>query len=143
MNIRSYVIALIIKNKKILIIQESKPECRGKWFLPGGRVEDNETVKDAMMREIKEEANLNVHLEGLFYFDESFSESIRRYRFVFLCTPDSMAEKDFEDENSIQSKWVAFDEITQFDLRSPIVGELIEKYKLSQNFMDIGNYNTI
>jgi ADP-ribose pyrophosphatase YjhB (NUDIX family) len=125
------------------MIQESKPECRGKWFLPGGRVEDNENIKNAMIREIKEEANLTVNLEGLFYFDESDIIDFRRYRFVFLCTPHNMNEKDVEDEHSIRSKWVTFDEINQYDLRSLIVSELIAKYKLSRKVMNIDNFITI
>ena len=41
------------------------------WELPGGKVERNESIKEAALREIKEEVGLNVFLKGflgVFYF---------------------------------------------------------------------------
>ena len=40
----------------MLLIQEAKVSCRGKWYLPAGRVEKNETLAEAAQREVEEEA---------------------------------------------------------------------------------------
>lgn len=44
----TYVVAGVIwsdeeRERKVLLIQEAKASCRGKWYLPAGRVEPNET----------------------------------------------------------------------------------------------------
>lgn len=144
MKILSVVIGFVVNSEKLLIIQESKKECRNKWFFPGGKIEDNETIIDALKRELFEEANIIVDCEGLFYFDEEYIktdfEKYKRYRFVFLCSTDDKTEKKIEDEHSIQSKWISFDEIDKYDLRSPIIINLIEKYKQSKDVMNLDNF---
>jgi ADP-ribose pyrophosphatase YjhB (NUDIX family) len=147
MEIRSCVLGLIIKNNKVLLIQESKSECRGQWFFPAGRIENNENILDALKREVKEEANVEISIEGLFYFDECDQSNkygnYRRYRFVFICNSDSIIEKDVEDEHSIQSKWIDIDEIDKYDFRSKIVPELLNKYKESKNIIKTDNIRVV
>ena len=38
------VCGVVIENDKVLMIQEAKPSCRDKWYLPAGRMEENETI---------------------------------------------------------------------------------------------------
>ena len=46
---------LIEKDDKFLLVQEAKENCKGKWNIPAGRMEVNESVIDCLKREIKEE----------------------------------------------------------------------------------------
>lgn len=34
----------VVDGGKVLLVQEAKPSCRGKWYLPAGRMEKNETI---------------------------------------------------------------------------------------------------
>lgn len=56
------VAALINKNGKYLIAKRSTGsiDVLGKWEFPGGKVENNESEKHAIEREIKEEFDMNV-----------------------------------------------------------------------------------
>lgn len=51
----------ILDDKKILILRIQN-DCggEGKWDLPGGGIEDNESDEDALKREVKEETNLHI-----------------------------------------------------------------------------------
>ena len=49
-------------DKKILLIKRGTPVFRGYWALPGGKVEDGETVEEAVVREVKEETGLKVKI---------------------------------------------------------------------------------
>ena len=59
------VAALIMKDGKILIAKRStgNKDVIGKWEFPGGKVEENETEKQAIEREIKEEFDILVRAE--------------------------------------------------------------------------------
>ncbi len=51
-----HVVAAIIKDgNKIFATQRGYGEFRRRWEFPGGKVEPNETSKQAIVREIKEE----------------------------------------------------------------------------------------
>ena len=65
------VVAAVIADEsgKILITQRNlKKSQGGLWEFPGGKIEPNETREDAIIRELKEELNIDVKVEG--YLDE-------------------------------------------------------------------------
>ena len=71
-NVPKRVSAVIIDGKKVLLIYRIN-KSRKYWVFPGGRVEVGETPKNAIIREVKEETNLDVKsLEYTFdYLDEN------------------------------------------------------------------------
>lgn len=61
---RIHVAVGIILNTDGQILLAKRPEHLhqgGKWEFPGGKVEQNETVTQALISELKEEVALNVH----------------------------------------------------------------------------------
>ena len=65
------VVAGIIRNKdnKILIAQRNMKKSQGGlWEFPGGKIENGETMEEAIVREIKEELDMDIAFES--YFDE-------------------------------------------------------------------------
>lgn len=56
-NIRQRATAVIIKNKKILLMKRIKPGQEYFTF-PGGGVEADESIEDALKREVQEECSL-------------------------------------------------------------------------------------
>jgi 8-oxo-dGTP diphosphatase len=54
-----------IKDGKILPLKRSVEPFKGCWNLVGGHVEENETLKEALKREFKEETNLDITAGGI------------------------------------------------------------------------------
>lgn len=52
--------ALILKGKQILLIRRGAEPFKGYWALPGGYVGWDETIQDAIKREVLEEVGLEV-----------------------------------------------------------------------------------
>jgi len=46
-------------NKEVLLIQRGRPPYKGSWALPGGFMDMDETLEEAIARELKEETNLS------------------------------------------------------------------------------------
>ena len=59
--------ALIKKGEKFLIGRRAQGEkSPGLWEFPGGKLEDGETLKECIKRELKEELSINAEIGNLF-----------------------------------------------------------------------------
>ncbi|XP_032304748.1 8-oxo-dGDP phosphatase NUDT18 [Coturnix japonica] len=81
-----YVVLAVIFNAEgsILLVQESKPCCRGLWYLPAGRVDPNENLVGALLREVREESGLRCEPVSLLAVEERGHAWVR---FVFMARP--------------------------------------------------------
>ena len=68
---RPSVYAIIVHDEKIALVTN---QSSGKVFPPGGGVEMDETLKDALRREVKEETGLEVDIGQFAFFREGFFE---------------------------------------------------------------------
>ena len=58
------VVAAVIKNgNKIYATQRGYGEFKGGWEFPGGKIEQGETNKEALIREIKEELDADINID--------------------------------------------------------------------------------
>ncbi|MEI7778276.1 MAG: NUDIX domain-containing protein [Actinomycetes bacterium] len=57
--------AILLRGDRLLLIQRANEPARGRWSLPGGRVEIGEDDASAVVREVSEETGLRVHVEKL------------------------------------------------------------------------------
>ena len=53
---------IIEKEGKVLLVQEKQEKCYGKWNLPAGHLDFNESIIEGAKREIKEETGCDVEL---------------------------------------------------------------------------------
>jgi 8-oxo-dGTP diphosphatase len=83
--------AIIINDNRVVLIKRAKPPLAGEWSIPGGMLELGETVREAAIREAKEETGLTVEpgeLLGVFDRVLRDPESRVQYHYVlidFLC----------------------------------------------------------
>ncbi|MFJ9300931.1 DNA mismatch repair protein MutT [Bacillus toyonensis] len=59
------VTGILIESEKVLLVKQKV--ANRDWSLPGGRVENGETLEEAMIREMKEETALDVKVKNLLY----------------------------------------------------------------------------
>lgn len=60
------VVAAVIRDKdKIFATAKGYGEFKGQWEFPGGKIEEGETPKDALIREIKEELDIHISIGEL------------------------------------------------------------------------------
>jgi len=58
--------AIIVENGKILLVKRRYDPFRGDWSLPAGFIEYDESPENCVIREIKEEVNLDIRIKELF-----------------------------------------------------------------------------
>ena len=114
------------KGNKILMVQENKAGKKGKWNMPAGKLEDEESVIDAAVREVKEETNLDVHITGLIGIQESIT-SLGQLIILYFSSEYDSGRVQYDKEEISMVKWMSEDEILAMDKEMIRGGETIEK----------------
>ena len=81
------VAAIIKKGNLYLVTQRSRNKYMGlKWEFPGGKVEANETLQEALTREIHEELNININVYEKIAEERYKDSEINIVLHYFLCS---------------------------------------------------------
>lgn len=121
----TYVVAAVLVNDQheVLMIQEAKESCAGKWYLPAGRMEKGESICAAAKREVLEETGLEMVCTTLLMVECAGGSWVR-----FILTGNvvggELKTPAQADQESLQAKWVA--NLNELSLRSndilPLIG---------------------
>ena len=107
----------VVREGHILLVRQrfgSGYEC---WNVPGGGREDDETEEQCVVREIKEETNLDVRIERLLIDGPSHPHSPYRRFKTYLCTPlEGYASPD--DVESVEVRWFDLSDASQLRLEA-------------------------
>jgi len=117
---------VIVECGKLVLVKRGAEPALGKWSFPGGAVELGEAVRDAAVREAKEECGLEVELVEDRPMDAydilTLDESGRlRYHYVllqFLAQPKEGALKPTSDVTD--ARWVPLEEVKKYDLTESV-----------------------
>lgn len=99
------VIGIVVKDAKVLLIEKKNPRGSPIWRFPGGKVEDRESIEEALVREVKEETGINC-LPLAEIATRSWQSKSIKLRF-FLCEYISGVSKVNEPEIFNNVKWVS------------------------------------
>ncbi len=90
-NIRFHITVkgIVIYDDKVLILKRVRPSSDGLgyWELPGGGLEYGETPHQALIRELKEETNLDIKILKPVYTFTAIRENYQTVGIGFLCIP--------------------------------------------------------
>ena len=103
------LVAAIIQNgDKIFATQRGYGEFKGGWEFPGGKIEDNETPQQALIREIKEELATDISVGELIDTIEYDYPTFHLSMDCFLCR---IIKGNLELIEAKDSAWVTEDTI--------------------------------
>ena len=99
MHSNNVVAAIIKKDSHYLIVQRNKNKHLGlKWEFPGGKVQTNETLEQALNREIKEELNIMINIHKKIAEEKYKDDKINIVLHYYICTQKSGIMKLNEHE---------------------------------------------
>ena len=122
------IAGVILKDSKILIAKRKKGKTlENLWEFPGGKLESEETEKECLKRELKEEFNIETlvhsYLTESFYDYDKFRINLRAYLVQYL--NGSFTLKDHQ-----KIMWISVEEFSKFNFAPadiPIC-KFLEKY---------------
>jgi 8-oxo-dGTP diphosphatase / 2-hydroxy-dATP diphosphatase len=109
-------LSYIIDSNKVLLGYKKKGFGQGRWNGFGGKVENGESIKQAAMREIKEECGLDAkNLEAAGIIEFSFIKNPEEILEVNLFRSFNNAGEIIESEE-MRPEWFNFDKIPYEDM---------------------------
>jgi 8-oxo-dGTP diphosphatase len=145
-NIRVAVDAIVFgyQNNQlyVLLIQQKFGTQESYWALPGGLVKNDESLQDAVKRELKEETNISVnYFEQLYTFgDDVFRDSRNRViSIAYFALVDSSKLQVKADSDADSAQWFKINEIPAlaFD-HTIIVAKAVKRLKAKLTYEPIG-----
>lgn len=123
---KTTVKGIFYNDGKILFAKDRK----GRWELPGGKIEFNETIEETLRRECEEELGFkNVRVGDIVHAWTFFSTvNDIDYHFIVLvyeCDADQMIIKSSDEHD--ECAWVPLAEIDKLNARNGY-GESVKKY---------------
>ena len=112
---------VIIQNEEVLLMKRAHDPKAGFYSAPGGLVELGEKFEDSAIREVEEETGLKVRLERLIDVIDNITldEQGVRFHYVligFLATPIGHEDQFILSTESLDTRWVHFDELSNYPL---------------------------
>lgn len=126
--------ALIKKDNKFLVIRRSLQDdfMPGFWDTPGGCLDFGEDPTKTLIRESKEEVNLNIKIEKLLYcHNQVYLESARHwFALVYQCEIIS-GEIKLDPKEHQEYRWVTLEELKdlpKIDFLNDLFNNLLNKH---------------
>lgn len=136
--IKTVWILVINQDKEVLLVCHKKWAWHLEWvyWLPAGRLEENESLEDSAIRELKEETWLSCSKQDLIMFDKVFYADIKRSDWttksfsmnVFFCKKYSW---DLKSDNETIPYFILLNKVWELELLpniKEIVSIWLEKY---------------
>ena len=70
----------VVRNGELLLVRRASRHGRGNWQLPGGFIEPDETIEQAVVREVQEEAGVDGRSRSRFRLAEPLRSRIGKRR---------------------------------------------------------------
>lgn len=107
-----FSVCALIFNEEGKLLAVSRKNNKDDWGLPGGKVDGDETIEEAVVREVKEETGLDIKVSHFIF--GNLTESKGYYCYTYFCniiggelhTPEKIAELGEGD-----IKWADWEDI--------------------------------
>ncbi|MCI8654632.1 MAG: NUDIX domain-containing protein [Clostridia bacterium] len=104
---------IINDNNELLLQKRAVPAEKDHWCIPGGRLEMFETLEHAVIRESKEETDLDIKVIKLMGICDHIiqEESAHWVAMLYLCKIESGTPKIMEPDKASDMKWFNLNEL--------------------------------
>lgn len=132
------VTGVLVENGTILLVKQRLSKDRG-WSLPGGRLEQGETIQEGLQREFFEETGLDVRADELLYLCDVKPSSHKVVHVTFLVSKiggEITLPTNEKDENPISDvKFVPIEKLTDYGFSSAFQNIVENNFPRKGNYM--------
>ena len=119
--------AIIVKDNRIFATQRGYGEFKDGWEFPGGKLEPGESAREALVREIREELDVDIRVGRLLETVEYDYHEFHLTMHCFICEllSEEIVLKEHED-----ARWLKEEELDTVDWLPADVGVIGKIFEL-------------
>ena len=106
------VAAIIVNEKKVFATQRGYGEFKDGWEFPGGKIELGESSEEALVREIREELDVDIKVGRLL---ETVEYDYPRFHLIMHCFICELLSEEIILKEHEDAKWLAEEELDSVD----------------------------
>ena len=105
----------VVRDGRLLFVRRASRRGHGNWQVPGGFVEPDETIEDAVVREVAEEAGVEAEVQGVLGVRSRFDADSGNSLYIVLLLRGLTAEPRPDEREVDRAVYLTLDEIRALD----------------------------
>ena len=112
--------AVVFRDRSVLVIKRGNPPLSSAWSLPGGRVNENESLPEATSREVKEECDIGIEIVDLitlYEYIERDGGGLVKYHYTVFDFAARYVEGELRAlTDALDARWIEIDTLDRCEL---------------------------
>jgi ADP-ribose pyrophosphatase YjhB (NUDIX family) len=116
----------VVRDGRVLLVRRASRRGRGNWQLPGGFIEPDETIEQAVIREVQEEAGVVAEVEGVLGLRSRYDPESGNGIYIVLLLRQLGGTPKPDGHEVDQAGFFSLEEIRQLNPLPPVNWEIAQ-----------------
>jgi ADP-ribose pyrophosphatase YjhB (NUDIX family) len=117
----------VVRDGRLLLVRRASRHGRGNWQLPGGFIEPNETIEQAVVREVLEEAGVIAEVEAVLGLRSRYDPDSGNGIYIVLVLRPVSGEPVADNREVDQAGYFTLEEIRRLSPLPPVNWEIAQR----------------
>jgi len=117
----------VVRDHQLLLVRRASRHGRGNWQLPGGFIEPDETIEQAVVREVEEEAGVVGEVEAVLGLRSRYDPESGNGMYVILLLRPVRGEPIADGREVDHAAYFSLDEIRKLSPLPPVNWEIAQR----------------
>ncbi len=117
----------VVRDGRLLLVRRASRHGKGNWQLPGGYIEPDETIEQAVVREVLEETGVTAEVEGLVGVRNRYNPELGNGLYVVLLLHPVGGEPRPDGREVDHADYFTLEEIRSLDPLPPVNWEIAQR----------------
>ena len=117
----------VVRNDQLLLVRRASRHGRGNWQLPGGFIEPDETIEQAVVREVQEESGVSAEVEAVLGLRSRYDAESGNGIYVILLLRPLSGEPRADNHEVDHAGYFALDQIRELKPLPPVNWEIAQR----------------
>lgn len=117
----------VVRDGRLLMVRRASRHGRGNWQLPGGFIEPDETIEQAVVREVREEAGVTAEVEAVLGLRSRYDPESGNGVYVVLLLRPISGEPAADGHEVDNADYFTLEQIRQLSPLPPVNWEIAQR----------------